>query len=214
MKKTLATLAGAAALALGTSVQAAVIELAYIGGDPVVDTDGNPSQTPTPGPTLADIDWHRFSTIDLQIQIRSLHGTETDGDLFQFTFSEQDFVEVGDLTPVSSRSNVSIFNANPGEIEWNWSYDGTEAVGDVLATFTLGTLDLGLRPHDDLPDIDLDAVSAPAGTALGVWDPVAGVDVSSVSYDLQAVPVPASVFLLGGAMAGLGALRRRAKRAA
>lgn len=198
MRLSVIPLAAAALLAAGAA-NAAVIHLTYVPNPPVVDTDG---QMP-----LADIDWKSFSIIPLHIKVFSLDGSERVGDVVDFGFSNIDFSEIRNLTTVASAVNV--FSTPPGPaLFFAWTFSGAEAVGSVLATVNVETLLLGIRPHDDVGDLLL----ASFMPSLTVWDPVFSVSVGSVAYDAQTVPLPAGVFLLGGALAGLGALRRRANK--
>lgn len=186
MNHMLKMLTATAVMAFGTSAHAAVIELAYTNGNPVVDTDGVTG--------LADIDWFSNSTLSLDIQLRALGGAPT-GSEFEFTVSLVDFSEVNNISSVLLGSGMSIDTASTDEIEYIWQPTGTEVVGDTLATFMFETIDLGLRPHDDLADINLTITSILGqGAELKIFDPISGLDADVVSYDVQAIPLPASIF--------------------
>lgn len=206
MNVSMISLAAAVMFAAGAA-SAASVHLTYATGAPVVDTDGQ--LTSFGGPTLPDIDWYDFSSIDLNIAVFGLDLGDIVGDTFDFTFSEQDFVEIGDLTSLFIAPNVSIINQNAGEIEYRWALDGSEAAGYVLASVNVETLDLGFRPHDEFADLILAATGTTA-PSFGIWNPVLAARQGDVEYDAQEVPLPAGILLLGGALVGLRLVRRKA----
>lgn len=212
-----ASLVAAGAFAAASPGQAAVI-LHYAGGGVVNDTDGVTG--------LADVDMPPF-TVSFDIYYDTLGGTDTTGGSagggttgsWGLQMEINDLSELAYFDPASfsaSGSVVPIFTffepigPEPTSFELYYSHGGDLADGTLIASFSLTGTNPGLRPHDDLADFGLSGIGTGSFGAVTVVDPISGSAVSSVSYDVQTVPLPAAGWLLIAGLAGLGALRRRA----
>ncbi|MGS4948302.1 VPLPA-CTERM sorting domain-containing protein [Meridianimarinicoccus sp. RP-17] len=142
-----------------------------------------------------------FSTIPLDIRLFSVNTPGT----YNFSILRDDPSQIAGLAPISVGTGVSLIGSSGDALFYEYKATAAAFVGDILASFFVNTASLGLRPDDELPDI---LVSDSDGS-LGIWNPATFSEVVDLDVDFQAVPVPASVLLLAGALGALGVTRRR-----
>ena len=178
-----------AALCFALPAQAAVVT-------PFDDTDGQ--FCGVCGARFPDFDAFPNTTYTFTL---STDGTESGG-IYRFAVLLTDPIELTDLTHNSVISASVSFDAiNSTATSLFYDYVVNTPVPEALISFDVTTTAaLGLRPHDELPDL---IFTDTLGT-LGVYDPISGTNVVDLNVDFQAVPLPLPGAMLLGAGAATG----------
>lgn len=190
----------ALAFAISAGAADAAVVLHYSGGAPVDDTDGIVG--------IEDIDTTDNATLVFDILTdAAIAAVGTAQPQWAFEVLNADSNEIARLSVTGAGTNVTS-DATPFGFAFILDRDTAYAAGDFLGQITVLTADVGLKPHDEIPDLIL-AGYEDSTTPLLVSGPASGIDQVFVGYDVQEVPIPAAAWLMAGGLLALGAVRRR-----